>query len=322
MSPARPDASPDPSPEAPADSDSPDQGLDAHALAELKERTGRSISVCLPARDEEATVGHIVASVRRNLMERVPLVDEVVVMDDGSTDGTAEAAHWEGAKVHTVADVLPALPSGSGKGNALWLSLFVTEGDIVCWVDADVRNFRPHFVTGLVAPLLRDPGVGLVKGYYRRPLHGEPSGGGRVTELLARPLLSTLFPHLTGIVQPLGGEYAGRRDLLESVPFVEGWGVEIGLLIDVAARAGVDAIAQADLGVREHRNRPLDQLGRQAMEVLLTGLRRAGVAQAELATHLARFDADSAPVLVPVETRERPPMQSIPEYAARSERKA
>ncbi len=163
--------------ESPRDA-SPDGGFDPDALAELKARLGLTISVCLPARDEEATVGHIVASVRRNLMERAPLVDEVVVMDDGSTDGTAEAAHWEGAKVHAVADVLPALPSGSGKGNALWLSLFVTEGDLVCWVDADVRNFRPHFVTGLVAPLLRDTEVGLVKGYYRRPLHGEPSGGG------------------------------------------------------------------------------------------------------------------------------------------------
>jgi glucosyl-3-phosphoglycerate synthase len=294
-----------------------DAGSDPHALAELKARLGTTISVCLPARDEEATVGHIVASVRRNLMERAPLVDEVIVMDDGSTDGTAEAAHWEGAKVHAVGEVLPALPCGSGKGNALWLSLFVTEGDIVCWVDADVRNFRPHFVTGLVEPLLRDAAIGLVKGYYRRPLHGEPSGGGRVTELLARPLLSTLFPHLTGIVQPLGGEYAGRRDLLESVPFVEGWGVEIGLLIDVAERSGVDAIAQADLGVREHRNRTLDELAPQAMEVLATGLRRAGVAPEQLATTLARFDDAYDPVLVPVETRERPPIATIPEYRSR-----
>jgi glucosyl-3-phosphoglycerate synthase len=290
---------------------------DAHALADLKARLGVTISVCLPARDEEATVGHIVASVRRNLMERAPLVDEVVVMDDGSTDGTAEAAHWEGAKVHAVREVLPAHPGGAGKGNALWLSLFVTEGDIVCWVDADVRNFRPHFVTGLVEPLLRNAAIGLVKGYYRRPLHGEPSGGGRVTELLARPLLSTLFPPLTAIVQPLGGEYAGRRDLLESVPFVEGWGVEIGLLIDVAERSGIDAIAQVDLGVREHRNRTLDELAPQAMEVLLTGLRRAGVAPGQLSTTLARFDHAYDPVLIPVETRERPPIATIPEYRAR-----
>jgi glucosyl-3-phosphoglycerate synthase len=275
------------------------------------------VSVCLPARDEEATVGHIVASVRRSLMERVPLVDEVVVMDDGSTDGTAEAAQWEGATVSRVGAVLPSLAPGTGKGNALWRSLFVTEGDIVVWIDADVRNFRPHFVTRLVEPLLRDPTIGLVKGYYRRPLHGEPSGGGRVTELMARPLLSTLFPHLSRIVQPLGGEYAGRRELLESVPFVEGWGVEIGLLIDVADRAGVDAIAQRDLGVREHRNRPLDQLSPQAMAVLVTCLRRAGIPDDELGTTLTRFGADHETVVVPVEVNERPPMLSIPAYRAK-----
>src|SRR5262245_54973675 len=220
---------------------------DAAALAEQKARVGSTISVCLPAKDEEATVGHIVATVRRNLIERVPLVDEVVVIDDGSQDGTADAAAWEGAKVYRTEDVLPEVPPGSGKGNALWGSLQVTEGDLVCWVDADIRNFRTHFVKSLLEPLLMDPSVGLVKGYYRRPFFGAPTGSGRVTELMARPLLCTLFPHLTGIVQPLAGEYAGRRTVLEAVPFVEGWGVEIALLIDVAAKFGVDAIAQRDL---------------------------------------------------------------------------
>jgi len=290
---------------------------DPRALAQAKTRLGTSISVCLPARNEEATVGHIVASVRRNLVERVALVDEVVVMDDGSTDGTAEAAHWEGATVYAVADVLPGSPPGAGKGNALWRSLYATEGDIVVWIDADVRNFRPHFVTRLVEPLLCDPGIDLVKGYYRRPLHGEPSGGGRVTELMARPVVSTLFPHLGRIVQPLGGEYAGRRDLLEAVPFVEGWGVEIGLLIDVAARVGVDAIAQRDLGVREHRNRPLDELSPQAMAVLVTCLRRAGVAPDVLGTSLVRFAEDHLPLVVPVDVRERPPMIEVAAYRAK-----
>ncbi|MEX2255663.1 MAG: glucosyl-3-phosphoglycerate synthase [Acidimicrobiia bacterium] len=299
-------------------SDMPTAGLrDPKALAELKTRLGATISVCLPARDEEATVGHIVASVRRSLVERVPLVDEVVVMDDGSSDATADAAEWEGARVHRVADVLPSVPPGSGKGNALWRSLFVTEGSIVVWIDADVRNFRTHFVTRLVEPLLTDPTIGLVKGYYRRPLHGEPTGGGRVTELMARPVLSTLFPHLSSIVQPLGGEYAGRRELLEVVPFVEGWGVEIGLLIDVADQVGVDAIAQRDLGVREHRNRPLDQLSPQAMAVLVTALRRAGIPDQRLATSLMRFTGRHEPVVVPVDVNERPPMLSIPEYRAK-----
>ena len=212
------------------------------------------------------------------------------MIDDGSTDATAEVAGWEGARVLAVDDVLPELPDGSGKGNALWMSLYACDGDIVCWLDADVRNFGSHFVTRLLEPLLTDPAIGFVKGYYRRPLHGEPTGGGRVTELMARPLLSALFPHLAGFVQPLAGEYAGRRALLETVPFVEGWGVELGLLIDLVANFGIDAIAQVDLDVREHRNRPLEELGPQAMAILVTGLRRAGVPVDKRLAELVRYD--------------------------------
>jgi glucosyl-3-phosphoglycerate synthase len=284
-------------------------------LVAAKQRGGATISVCLPARNEEATVGAIVANVRRNLVEHVPLVDEVVVMDDGSVDATAEAAAWEGAKVVAVDDVLPDLPRGSGKGNALWKSLYVCAGDVIVWLDADVRNFGPHFVTRLVGPLLDDPRIGFVKGFYRRPLHGEATGGGRVTELMARPLISSLFPHLSGFVQPLSGEYAGRRSLLESVPFVEGWGVEIGLLIDLVANFGIDAIAQADLDVREHRNRSLEELGPQAMAILVTGLRRAGVPVDKRLAELVRYDAlDRHQECVDVEIRERPAMLRVPAY--------
>ncbi len=289
---------------------------DPKVLAEHKVRLGTTVSVCLPARDEEGTVGQIVGSVRRRLVDRAHLVDEIVVMDDGSTDHTAEAAEEEGARVHRVADVLPSVPPGRGKGNALWRSLYVTQGDIVVWIDADVRNFRPHFVTRLLEPLLTDPDIALAKAYYRRPLHGARTGGGRVTELVARPLLSTLFPHLTGIVQPLSGEYAGRRAVLEALPFVEGWGVEIGLLIDVAAKHGVDAIAQCDLGVREHRNRPLDELSPQAMAVLVTCLRRAGIPADRLGSDLVHYTEDHDPIVVPVEVRERPPMLDVPAYRA------
>lgn len=288
--------------------------LDPHLLNDLRQELNTTITVCLPAKNEEATVGQIVASVRRNLMEKTGLIGEVLVMDDNSTDGTAEAAQWEGAKVFRVSEVLPALPPGTGKGNALWLSLAVTEGDIICWIDADVRNFQPHFVTGLIEPLLRDSAVQLVKGYYRRPLHGEPNGGGRVTELLARPVISALFPELTGIIQPLSGEYAGRRSQLEAIPFVESWGVELGLLIDIAQQSGVDAIAQADLGVREHRNRNLDELGPQAMEVLVTALRRTGLDPERIGTQLARFTADYDPSFVTLETGERPPMNTVKAY--------
>jgi glucosyl-3-phosphoglycerate synthase len=286
---------------------------DPRDLLARKREQGLVLSVCLPARNEEATVGHIVATVRRTLMEAVPLVDEVVVIDDRSTDATAEVAAWEGARVLGVDDVLPETGPGQGKGNAMWKSLHATRGDLVCWVDADIRNFAPHFVTELLGPLVTEPGTAFVKGYYRRPLHGEPTGGGRVTELVARPLLSVLFPELAGFIQPLGGEYAGRRDVLDAVPFVEGWGVEIGLLIDIVARVGLGATAQVDLGVREHRNRPLDELGPQATAILLTALRRAGLTDRDHTT-LTRFTEAFELQLVDVDAAERPPIVTIPAY--------
>jgi glucosyl-3-phosphoglycerate synthase len=304
-----PSAGPGPSAHAAEDFDVAD-------LVRRKQAAGTTISICLPARDEEATVGHIVATVRRTLMEAVPLVDEVVVVDDGSLDATAEVAAWEGARVLAVDELLAEAGPGSGKGNAMWKSLQATTGDIVCWVDADVRNFAHHFVTGLLGPLLTDADVAFVKGFYRRPLHGEPSGGGRVTELVARPLLSVLFPELAGFVQPLGGEYAGRRSLLEQLPFVEGWGVEIGMLVDVVRRVGLGATAQVDLGVREHRNRPLEDLGPQATAILLTALRRAGLAHPD-APVLQRFTEAFEPERVAIEVRERPPIATLDAYRAK-----
>jgi glucosyl-3-phosphoglycerate synthase len=283
----------------------------------VRAKAGTVVSVCLPARNEEATIGPIVATVRQHLVEEAHLVDEVLVIDDGSTDATAAVARAAGALVLPVDEILPDMPAGTGKGNALWLSLYACEGDIVCWLDADVRNFGPHFVTRLVAPMLMDPAIGYVKGYYDRPLDGEATGGGRVTELVARPLLSALFPHLTRFVQPLAGEYAGRRELLEAVPFVEGYGVEIGLLIDLVAGFGLDAVTQVDLDVREHRNRPLDELGPQAMAVLVTGLRRAGVPVDKRLAELIRFDDYREIERVAVEIRERPPMITVPAYLAK-----
>ncbi len=286
-------------------------GSDARSLADEKQRLGLRVSVCLPARDEALTVGGIVAVVQGTLADGVGLVDEVVVIDDGSEDETGPVAAAAGARVWREADVLPELPGGAGKGNALWKALYVTEGDLICFLDADVRNFAPHFVTGLLEPLLRDPAIGFVKGHYERPLHGDPRGGGRVTELMARPLLRALFPALAGIRQPLGGEYAARRAVLEVLPFVEGWGVELGLLLDVADRFGVEAIAESDLGVREHRNRPLAELGPQALAVLLTGLRRAGLAPVDRAPQ-GHGDNGAAMAL-----RERPPMVTVPAYRAK-----
>jgi glucosyl-3-phosphoglycerate synthase len=271
----------------------------------------RAVSVCLPARNEAATVGQIVASIRHGLVERAPLVDEILVVDDHSTDGTADVAVDAGAKVVSAADVLPHYGEGHGKGEALWKSVYAADGDLLVWCDADVANFADHFVRGLVGPLLVDADVAFVKGFYHRPESGM-LGGGRVTELTARPLLSLFFPELAGVIQPLGGEFAARRDAVEQVPFVEGYGVDLALLIDIAARFGPASIAQVDLDERVDRNRSLAELGPQAVAVLQTGLRRAGVSTADPPV-LRR--PGQAPL--PVDFAERPPMDTVPEYRAR-----
>jgi glucosyl-3-phosphoglycerate synthase len=238
----------------------------------VEARHGRRVSVCLPARDEEATIGAIVARVHTALVEAVPLVDEVLVVDDGSADGTAAEARSGGARVvrRDPGDGPP------GKGQALRRAVEEATGDVLVFLDADVRNFDSHFVVGLLGPVLTEPGTALVKATYRRPLEGSDGPGGRVTELVARPLLARLFPELAGVTQPLAGECAAPRSVLETVPFADGYGVEVGLLIDVAARCGVGALAQVDLGERVHRNRPLDELAPQAAAVLDVVLDRTG----------------------------------------------
>jgi glucosyl-3-phosphoglycerate synthase len=282
--------------------------FDARALADAK--AGQTISVCLPARDEEATVGQIVSSIRRDLVDDVELVDEILVVDDHSTDATATMAADAGARVVTAADVLPEHATGPGKGAAMWRSLYESEGDIVVWCDADLLEFESHFVLGLLGPLLMHADIDFVKGFYDRPSTEPNDRGGRVTELVARPLLALLFPHLTSIVQPLGGEYAGRRELLEQLPFVEGYGVDITLLIDIAAGFGTDVIAQVDLGTRLHRNRPLDELSPQATAIMQTALRRAGRAAPARST-LVRPGLEPLDILA----SELPPLAAIPSYS-------
>ena len=274
--------------------------FDAASLARRKE--GQRVSVCIPARDEEQTVGAVVETVVRALVERHALVDEVLVVDDGSTDGTAAVAAPAGARVVAATDVLPDLGPRHGKGEALWKSLAASSGDLVCWIDADIRGLDPAFVVGLLGPLLVDDSIDFVKGRYERD-------GGRVTELLARPVIAALVPHLAGFDQPLAGEYAGRRSLLERLPFASGYGVDLALLVDVAGEVGVERMAEVDLGVRVHRNRPLDELSPAALSVLKAALRRADVAVADR-TVLRRPGAE--PVLV--DASERPPLREVPGY--------
>ncbi|RFU21331.1 glucosyl-3-phosphoglycerate synthase [Geodermatophilus marinus] len=300
--------------------------VDADLLLRARRRGRQRVSVVLPARDEEATVGRLVADLRRHWVEEVPLVDELLVVDSDSTDGTAAAARAAGAEVVAAGDVLPAHGHRPGKGEALWKSLAATTGDLVVFLDADLLGDVRHYVPGLLGPLLTDPGVDYVKGCYTRPLEvgGRvlPAGGGRVTELTARPLLNALWPELAGVVQPLGGEYAGRRSALEQVPFVSGYGVEVGLLVDLLDLVGLHALAQVDLGVRRHTSQDEVALGRMAGQVVSAVLARAGGLRTDPGGLLTRFTHDGTafvPGSTAVAVDERPPMATVPGYRARTD---
>jgi len=240
-------------------------------------KRGQSVSVCIPARNEAHTLARIVGCIRSELMERHCVVDELVVVDDGSTDATAEAAERAGARVVSAPELLREYATGPGKGEAMWKGVAATAGDLVVFCDADVVNFDPRFVLGLLGPLVCKEDVDFVKGHYERPLEGSPSEGGRVTELMARPVLATFFPELSDLIQPLAGECAARRAVLEQVPFLGGYSVDVGLLIDVSNNFGNHRLVQCDLGQRVHRNRSLSELAPQALAVLQAVLVRAGV---------------------------------------------
>ncbi|MFJ5076349.1 glucosyl-3-phosphoglycerate synthase [Streptomyces sp. NPDC088553] len=286
----------------------------------LAAKRNTKVSVVLPALNEEATVGDIVAVIRRELMsEAVPLVDELVVIDSGSSDRTAEVAAAAGARVVARDAILPRIPAVPGKGEVLWRSLMVTTGDVVCFIDADLRDFSADFVSGIVGPLLTDPDVDFVKAMYDRPFGDTPGQGGRVTELVARPLLNLHWPRLAGFVQPLGGEYAARRSLLERLPFPVGYGVELGLLVDALHTVGLDALAQVDVGVRKHRHQDGQALGRMAAAIYRTAqlrLSRGHLVRPRL-TQFERGEEGFEPRTYDVDTEERPPMAEITEYAHR-----
>jgi glucosyl-3-phosphoglycerate synthase len=284
-------------------------------LLESKQRQGTRISVVIPARDEEHTVAGVVTAIRQALVLDAPLVDEVVVVDSDSVDATAAVAAQAGATVHRVDDIAPQLGSYPGKGEALWKSLLVTEGDLLVFVDADLTRWGPHFVTGLVGPLLADPEVRLVKGFYAR-VKTERDGststeGGRVTELVARPLLSLWWPELTGVVQPLAGEWAARRSLMESLSIPVGYGIELATLLDTFTRYGLDALAQVDLGSRAHRHQSDHDLALMAAELLVVAeTRHASPRRPLLDVELHQFVRERSgvrPRVRPVPTHERPP---------------
>jgi glucosyl-3-phosphoglycerate synthase len=302
---------------------------DIARLVEAKRRGGLTISLGLPTLNEEATIGPILRRTKEYLVERHRLVDEVVVIDSGSTDRTVEIARDHGVEVVQHSAILPEYGSFAGKGEALWKSLHQLRGDIVAWCDTDISNFHPRFVYGVVGPLLGDPRIGYVKGFYKRPLRFGTelvtAGGGRVTELTARPVINLFYPELSGVVQPLSGEYAGRREVLEQLSFFTGYGVEIGLLIDILESFGLNSIAQVDLGVRIHRNQELFDLSKMAFAIMQVAVRRLGdrhrihlVEEINRSMKLIHYDSDRFFLeLKDIQDHERPPLRSVPEYLAR-----
>ena len=302
---------------------------DLDRLVALKERRGLTVSLVLPTLNEAETIGPIVSLARRELVERSGLVDELLVIDSASTDDTRTIAEGEGARVVEHSDVLPRYGSFRGKGEALWKSLYETSGDIVVWCDTDVKDWSPRMAYGTLGPLLEEPRLQYVKGYYQRPIVEDgvmrEGGGGRVTELVARPLINLFFPELSGLIQPLAGEYAGRRSLLEAIPFFTGYAVEIGHLIDALDRVGLSGLGQVDLERRVHRNQELVGLSKMSFVILQAVMRRLEERRrarlfAELGStmKLPHWDDDRLSLeVIELADHERPPMIRIPEYLER-----
>jgi len=299
---------------------------DIDRLVALKEQKDLSISLAFPTLNEEATIGKEILVIRTELMDRHPLLDEIVVIDSSSQDKTRELALKYGARVVESKNILPNHGTFRGKGENLWKSLYELKGDIIVWVDADIANIAPKFVYGLLGPLLEDDSIGYVKAFYERPIRSpsgiSASGGGRVTEILVRPIFSLFYPELARLIQPLSGEYAGRRTLLEKLAFSVGYGVELGHLIDVYHQFGIGALAQVDLDLRIHRNQSTEALGRMAYGILNTFLDRAArYGDARLLHELGNRhialkleESDHKVVATEISAVERPPMAEVPEY--------
>jgi len=299
---------------------------DLRKIVDQKEKQGITISLCIPTLNEAKTIGKEIILFRSELMQRMPLLDEIAVIDSGSADNTREIAASFGADVHLASDILPSVGENRGKGENLWKAIYQLSGDIIVYIDADIKNIHPRFVYGLVSPLVLRKEIQYVKAFYDRPLAFSddirPTGGGRVTEILIRPLFSLFFPELSGIIQPLSGEYAVRREVLENIPFPIGYGVETSHLIDVYAQWGLEAFAQTDLDRRVHRNQQTIDLGKMSFGILQTFFRRLE-AQGHITTLpemqniLRQFQAherEYETVEIDIREVERPPMITIPEY--------
>ena len=298
---------------------------DLKKLVEVKEKKNLKISLCLPTLNEEKTIGKEVIIFKSEMMERYPLLDEIAVIDSGSTDKTLEVAKNYGADTYLASDILPNLEPKRGKGENLWKAIYQLKGDIIVYVDADISNIHPRFVYGLLAPLIYRDEVKYVKGFYDRPLALSggirSTGGGRVTEILVRPLFSLFFPDLTAMIQPLSGEYAVRREILEAIAFPIGYGVETSHLIDVYSKFGLEAFAQTDLDKRVHENKATQDLGKMSFGILQTFIKRAkalGILdKADHTTILRQFQAKRDQYeqkLIEIIEDERPPMIGIDEY--------
>lgn len=298
---------------------------DLKKLVEVKEKKNLKISLCLPTLNEEKTIGKEVIIFKSEMMERYPLLDEIAVIDSGSTDKTLEVAKNYGADTYLASDILPNLEPKRGKGENLWKAIYQLKGDIIVYVDADISNIHPRFVYGLLAPLIYRDEVKYVKGFYDRPLALSggirSTGGGRVTEILVRPLFSLFFPDLTAMIQPLSGEYAVRREILEAIAFPIGYGVETSHLIDVYSKFGLEAFAQTDLDKRVHENKATEDLGKMSFGILQTFIKRAkalGILdKADHTTILRQFQAKRDQYeqkLIEIIEDERPPMIGIDEY--------
>ena len=299
-------------------------------LVEEKEKKGLSISLCIPTLNEEKTIGKEVLILRSELMERYPLIDEFAVIDSGSSDKTLEVAASYGADVYLASDILPEVGDKRGKGENLWKAIHQLKGDVICYVDADISNIHPRFVYGLVAPLIHREEIHYVKAFYDRPLNYSSglrsTGGGRVTEILIRPLFSLFYPELTNVIQPLSGEYAARREVLEIIPFPIGYGVETSHLLDLYEKFGLDAFAQTDLDRRVHRNQTTNALGKMSFGILQTFFNRLHAQgkidqMPDMETFYRRFEVEDGvynQLVQEVVEEERPPMIEIEEYLGRA----